>query len=206
MNNIMFGENTKSKEQINDFSDEIGFRRIQTRALLFSDIQAKIEGYIRQEQLLLSRLIELKAELVEPSVDSEKSALRELRGDIVGECARARRGKRVTQVYVEQKHFIETTHKQYLDNILLYLRGISVSKPRLKEPNSQTLVNKVNKAQNYAKIETKIRNTIIALRKIANKDLIPNAEMARAKVQVPTGEMVETQQISYRVRDLKERK
>ncbi len=204
MNSIIFSKNTKSKEQINDFLDEIGFRRIQTPARLFSDIQAKIEEYIRQEQLLLSRLIKIKAELEEPSVDIEKSNLDELNGAIVGERALSGRAtrhrKRITQAYVEQKHFIETTHQQYLDKILLYLRGISVKMPRLKEPNSQKLVDKVNKAQNQVKLEKRIRKTIITLRTIAKKDLIPNTEIGSDKDHSSTFLRREAQQILYKMR------
>jgi hypothetical protein len=50
-------------------------------------------------------------------------------------------------------------------------------KQGIKEPNSSQLIDRINKAQNYIRIDTRIKHTIKALNYILNKPLISNQDI-----------------------------
>jgi len=71
-----------------------------------------------------------------------------------------------------------------------YLDSISEWKPNLTKENSIALRNKLEKAQNYVNIETKIKHTIRVLEDLTLRCLVYNKDISRAplsEVMVPPG-------------------
>lgn len=59
-----------------------------------------------------------------------------------------------------------------------FLAKVSVKRKNLKSPgNSQTLIKRFSRSNDYVKLETRIRHAIIELGKIAREDLIFNTEL-----------------------------
>ncbi len=138
-----------------------------------SKIQMAVIEYIQPEQYLLKRLKELKNKPIENNSQNKDKVLK---NDY--------QGKRLLQT---ERQAIETTHQLCLQSISTYLQGISAKRPKLKEPNSKTLLNQINKAQKHIKLETRIRNTIIALESISEEALILNSEIKKMSKQNITG-------------------
>ena len=54
---------------------------------------------------------------------------------------------------------------------------VSEARKKLTEPNSHRLVAKIDKAQDYVKVKTRIERTIRALESMANRQLVYNSEI-----------------------------
>ena len=58
-----------------------------------------------------------------------------------------------------------------------------MKRKNIREPNSDKLVARLDRAQEYVKVETRIRRTVIALRSIAKKTLIYNTDIPDQRVE-----------------------
>lgn len=77
-----------------------------------------------------------------------------------------------------QEGNIDSEHQYIVRSALGLLQSVSVRKLRMTQPNSQTLLTKINRAQGLSRLETRVSRTILALRDIAGQPLVYNHEIA----------------------------
>jgi len=156
------------------------------------DVEGTIQGYIRQEESLLAQLNQLKKQKTDIGADIGKAILGEVGATIAGEAFKSslaeRYGRKVTKAYLNQQQkaqlsiqekTISDQHYWNVRNIRNFLSSISERKPNLKEPNSHILTSRIDRAQEYITLESRIRRTVTALQSIANKHLIFNKDIPK---------------------------
>ena len=170
-----------------------------------NEIKNRLEQYIQQEQALLDQVFQLKRQQVTVGTDVGKTVISEGAGAFAAglfESAKAGRlGRRLTKAVLEkaqkerfliQERNIESRHNSLIQGVKAFLSSISVKRKNLKEPNSPKLVANLDRAQEFVKVDTRIRRTMMALRGIANKPLIYNKHIQNQaiteEVIVPPGE------------------
>ena len=94
------------------------------------------------------------------------------------------------QVFVERSK-IESQHDSLVQEVKVFVSSVSILRKDLREPNSHFLVEKLDHAQEFQKVETRIRKTIVTLKGIACKQLIYNKDIATprtaAEIVIPPG-------------------
>jgi len=168
------------------------------------EIRSRLEEYIRQEQALLDRLLQLKRQQVdvrkEISIDVLGEAVTTLIEDLFESSRASRLGRKIVRTILSQRRkeefliqeeSIERQHNSLVQSIREFLSSVSLWRKNLKEPNSSKLVAKLDKAQEFVKDETRIRKTIIMLKSIMSKPLIYNrdilSQQVAKEVVVPPG-------------------
>lgn len=155
-----------------------------------SEIKQGLQRFIHQEEQLLHQLNELQNKQSKPVSEIEKIIGSELGGAITEELLGSgrRHGKRIGKAIVteaqqqkmrSEEDSVASQHQYIVSLILNFLSNISVRKRGLKEPNSHILIDKINRAQNIVKFETRIRRTMISLQSILNMDLILNTDIPK---------------------------
>jgi len=81
-----------------------------------------------------------------------------------------------------QERSIEYKHTEKAQSIRSFLLSVSEKRRNLKEPNSFKLVAKIDRAQEYVKVETRVRRTVMALESIAKKPLIYNKDIPTQQI------------------------
>jgi len=142
-------------------------------------IRNRLEQFIWSESSLLDDLFKLKDG--EKGSEATKVVLEEIAASVAG-----RLGKKVARsvmdqkqdqfIYVEESK-IEGRHYHIVQEMRDFLSAVSEARKDLTEPNSHRLTAKIDKAQDYVKIRTRIEHTIRALESIANKQLVYNSEI-----------------------------
>jgi len=151
-----------------------------------------MQGYIQQEQSLLTQLNQLKRQKTGIGAEIGKTILGEVGAAIAGEAFKSslakRFGRKVTKAYLNQQQKAQLSiqekticdqHYWKVRNVQSFLSTISESKPNLKEPNSHMLTSRIDRAQECVRLESRIRRTVIALQSIANKHLILNKDIPK---------------------------
>lgn len=77
-----------------------------------------------------------------------------------------------------QEGNIDSQHQYTVRSELGLLQSVSVKRTRMVQPNSQTLLTKINRAQGFSRLETRINRTILELKDIMAQPLLYNNEMA----------------------------
>ena len=169
------------------------------------EIKNRLEQYIRQEQALLDQLFQLKRQRVDVGTEIGKAIISEgvaaFATDLFESSMAGRLGRKLTKAALDQKHKeqllihernIENQHNFTVQSVRAFLSSISLKRRNLREPNSSKLVAKLDRAQEFVKVDTRIRRTITALRGIANKPLIYNKDIQALQtvkeVIIPPGE------------------
>lgn len=154
------------------------------------EIKNRLEYYIRQEQALLDRLFQLKRQHKDMGAGIGRTLVSEgvaaFAADLFESSLAGRLGRKATKALLEQKRKeqlliqernIENQHDFLVQSVRALLSSISSKRKNLKEPNSSKLVAKLDRAQEFVKVDTRIRRTVTALRGIANKSLIYNKQI-----------------------------
>jgi len=159
------------------------------------EIRSRLEEYVRQEQALLDRLLELKRQ----QADVRKKVGIDVVGEVVAVLAedlfdssrvsrlgrkfvRTILGQREKEEFLMQEKRIEGQHNLLVESIRDFLSSVSLWRKNLREPNSFKLVAKLDKAQEFVRVETRIRKTIIVLKSIMSKPLIYNRNILSQRV------------------------
>lgn len=157
-----------------------------------AEIKSRLEQYINRERSIQNSLSQPRQQIVAANPpDPFNSLLPDLAGVVTreltgipysGKYARkfARtllkpnqtRSLQVTKL--QQESFAILQHETLVGEIRRFLETISIKKPILKQSNSHLLIQKIQSAQGFSKIETRIRRTIVALEWIATQPLVYN--------------------------------
>lgn len=163
---------------------------------MFQEINNRLEQYIYQEQSLLDQLNQLKRQRANAGAEIRKSIISEgarlLAQDFFESHLAGRFGKKITksaldqqqkEQYLTQERSIDSRHRYLVQGIRALLSTISIKRKNIKEPNSDRLVARLDRAQEYVKVETRIRRTVLALRSIAKKPFIYNKDIPVQRVE-----------------------
>lgn len=155
-----------------------------------TEIKNRLQHFIKEEKFLLSQLLQLQRQRKAVGSEIGKAVISEGVGafaEELFESSRAGRfGRKLSRAFIDQtqKHQlsvqernIESKHTTLLQSIRAFLHSISVAKTKLKEPNSFKLLEKLDRAQEFVRIKTRIQHTIKTLENIFNKPLIYNKEI-----------------------------
>jgi hypothetical protein len=162
-----------------------------------SEIKRSLEHYITKGENLLEelKLAKLQQKNVQANLGRNILAegVRYFTADIFESAGVGRTAKKLTKAYLEQQKkaqqaLINRNYNIHFDswmgNIKEFLSTISFWKTNLKEKNSQQLINRFDKVQEYVRPETKISRSIRTLRGISNKPLIYNKEIVKRSKKV----------------------
>ena len=67
------------------------------------------------------------------------------------------------QVFVERSKIV-SQHDSWVQEVKVFVSSVSILRKDLREPNSHFLVEKLDHAQEFQKVETRIRKTIVTLK------------------------------------------
>lgn len=156
-----------------------------------SEIRSRLQQFINGEKSLLSQLLRLQKQRKYVGSDIGKAILSEGIGvfaEELFESSRAGRfGRRLGKSLIDQEQNrqllmqeknIENEHIALLQSVKSYLQTVSSAKSKLQKPNSSKLLGRLEKAQGFAKVTTRIRHTIKMLDDISNSPLICNKEIS----------------------------
>ena len=159
------------------------------------EIKNRLEQYIRQEQALLDQLSQLKRRRVDVGTEISKAIISEgaaaFATDLFESSMAGRLGRKLTKAVLDQKQKeqlliqernIGNQHNFLIQSVRAFLSSISLKRRNLKEPNSSKLIAKLDRAQEFVKVDTRIRRTITPLRSIANKPLIYNKDIPAQQI------------------------
>jgi len=168
------------------------------------EIKNRLEQFIQQEQALLDQLFQLKRQRVDVGAEIGKTIISEgaaaFAADLFESSVAGRLGRKLTKAIIDEKQKqqfliqernMENQHNFLLQSVRAFLSFISLKRRNLMEPNSSELVAKLDRAQEFVKVDTRIRRTTTALRGIANKPLIYNKDIPAQRIVeviVPPGE------------------
>jgi len=165
------------------------------------EIKNRLEQYLQQERSLLDDLFRLKKQQKNFGAEIGKAIIVEgvaaFAKDLLESSRAGKYGRKITKSILDRQQKeqfliieknIENRHNAINQDIASFLSLVSMKKKDLKEPNSSLLIQKIEKAQNYAKVETCIKRTIKALTSIANRPLVYNTEIpVMQEVVIPPG-------------------
>jgi hypothetical protein len=134
---------------------------------LSSDIHQRLQQFIQQENDLLIQIALLENNRRELSSEMGAQVVGELGGVLVNGLFGTGRslGKKIGKNMVKQsrnnqiknrEENINYQHNNIVSNIKNYLSNISLKKINISDNNSYILLGKIEQAQNYVKIKTKI--------------------------------------------------
>jgi len=154
------------------------------------EIKNRIEHHIQQEQTLLNEFLQQKSQRNEIGTELGKAIVTEGAAAFATELFESSRagryGRKFAKHVLDQKRreqiligerSIEDKHNALVQDFRKFLSSVSTEKSGLKKPNSSQLIEKIDKAQDFVKVNTRIRRTIKALRSILLKPLIYNKEI-----------------------------
>jgi len=144
---------------------------------------------------LLSKLFQLKRQRKDVGAEIGRTIIGEgvaaFATDLFESSLAGRLGRKATKAVLDQKRkeqvltqerSIENQHNSSVQSVRDFLSSISLKRKDLKEPNSSKLVAKLDRAQEFVKVDTRIRRTITALRGIASKALVYNKDIPAQQV------------------------
>lgn len=161
-----------------------------------NEIKNRLEQFIQREQALLNQFYKLKTQRADVGTEVTKIVVSEgaaaIAADLFESSAAGRVGRKLTKAFLEQKQkeqlliqerSVENQHNLVVQSIRAFLSSISLKRRNLKEPDSSKLVARLNRVQEFVKVDTRIRRTILALKSIVNKPLIYNEYIPARKAE-----------------------
>ena len=161
-----------------------------------SEIKSTINTYIYREKRLLEQYNIYMSEKTSPSASLVSKGVSIGVGELTSwlfESSKAGRyGRSLTKEYLdlqtkeqlkERERTIENQHHVTVQSLRTFLESISIKRKSLKVRNSHQILAKLDKAQNYVKLPTKIRKTIELLIDLISKELIYNTEISEMPVK-----------------------
>ena len=142
------------------------------------EISQTLESYIHQEQRLLTQLSQIQGQRqdirTELGKDAVRLGVREILGRTGGKYARKLMERAERERIRNQETQIDSQHRGNIQRIRGFLGTVSEWKKNLKEPNSDRLISRLDRAQSGAKVATRIRHTITLLMNLKTKRLVYN--------------------------------
>jgi len=142
------------------------------------EISQALESYIHQEQRLLTQLSQIQGQRQDIRTELGKDAVRlgarEILGRTGGKYARKLMERAERERIRNQETQIDSQHRGNIQRIRGFLGTVSEWKKNLKEPNSDRLISRLDRAQSGAKVATRIRHTITLLMNLKAKMLVYN--------------------------------
>lgn len=167
------------------------------------EIKNRLEQYIQQEQALLDQTLQLRRQQGDVGAEIGKTIISEgvaaFATDLFESSTAGKLGRKLSKTIINQKQKeqlliqarnIENQHNSLVQDTRAFLSSISLSKRNLREPSSSMLIVKLDKAQEFVRLNTRIRRTIMALRGISGKSLIYNKDIRQTikETIIPPGE------------------
>jgi len=160
-----------------------------------SEINQRIEEYIFREKALLDQLTLLQSQKDDSSTKLVTAGISYGVGEFASwlfESSRVRRyGQSLSKKYIDQQlkeqkmiqeRTIEHQHNVTVQSLRTFLSTISLWNKTLNEQNSKLILAKLDKAQTYVRLSTKIRNTIKMLIDLSTKGLVYNTDILQEKL------------------------
>lgn len=155
------------------------------------EMRSVLENYIREGEMLLREYENSIRQLRNVGSELTKDGISEIAGLLVSEVVPGTR--RYVRKYsrrflnIQSRTQLKQLERNFLarfniwfDNIKGSLSSVSIQRANLRYPgNSELLIRKFNRIYGYTKPETRIRNTILVLRKIINLPLIYNKDLPK---------------------------
>ena len=151
------------------------------------EIAVALRAYRFQEERLLSQLQTSKNQPNPVAQEVTKSLIGELAAtaaeELFGLPSLGRKAGRalVTQGNKQSQRAavqaIENQHNTNVAGVLNILSEVSEKTPNLRQPNSHKLKRGINQAQGFARLETRIRKTIVELQHFETVDLLYNRNL-----------------------------
>lgn len=161
-------------------------------------IKQQINSFIQVEEGLLAQCRRLRGTTTDAAGQLIAAGLAEgaeaIATDLFSSTLAGRYAKRFAKNYVRQdtrrtlavqESNIDAQHQYTVRSALGLLQSVSENKPRSIHPNSQLLAARINRAQAFSRLETRVSRTILALKDIAGKRLIYNSELASRAMEKP---------------------
>lgn len=167
------------------------------------EIRNRLEQYIQQEQALLDQTLQSRRQQRDVGAEIGKTIISEgvaaFAKDLFESSTAGKLGRKLSKTIINQKQKeqlliqarnIENQHDSLVQGVRAFLSSISLSRRNLREPDSFKLIVKLDKAQEFVRLNTRIRRTIIALRSITSKSLIYNKDIRQTikETIIPPGE------------------
>jgi len=163
---------------------------------LSSEINQTIQTYLYREQRLLEQYSAYELEKKSQSSSLVRKGVSigvgELASWVFESSKVGRYGRSLTKQYLdlqikeqqrERERTFENQHNVTVQSLRTFLETISIKRKSLKEPNSRQILSKLDKAQNYVKLPTRIRKTNEMLFDLISKDLIFNTEIPETIIE-----------------------
>lgn len=160
-----------------------------------SEINQIIEEYIFREKALLDQLTLLQSQKDDASTKLVTEGISFGVGEFASwllESSRAGRyGRSLSKKYldqkrkeqrIEQERGIQHQHEVTVLSLITFLGSISIWKHNIKKPFSQGILAKLEKAQTYVRLSTRIRNTMKMLIDLTDKNLIYNDDIPEVRI------------------------
>jgi len=160
------------------------------------DIQRILENYIYREKVLLDQLTLLKKSSKELGTKLVKNGLSLGVGELASwlfDSSRVRRyGRGLTKRFLDQQikeqrlvqeRAIEHQHNVTVLSLTTFLASISIWKRNLNKPNSKKLIARLDRAQNYVRLSTRIINTIKMIVNLTSESLIYNHDIPLSQIE-----------------------
>jgi hypothetical protein len=153
------------------------------------DIKSRLQEYVKQEQVLLDQILQLGNQKnvgaeIGKAVLSEGAAA--LAAGLFESSTAGRLGRKLTKSALDQQQKnqlmiqernIESQHNSLVQRVSDFVSSVSIKRRSLQEANSYELIRKLERAQEFLKVETRIRRTVTILMSIASKQLIYNKDI-----------------------------
>lgn len=158
--------------------------------MMSSEIYQTLNTYLYREQRLLDQYYAYEVEIKSQSSSLVRKGVSigvgELASWVFESSKVGRYGRNLTKQYLdlqikeqqrERERTFENQHNVTVQSLRTYLESISIKRKSIKEPNSQRILAKLDKAQTFVKLPTRIRRTTEVLIDLTSKYLIFNTEI-----------------------------
>ena len=145
------------------------------------EISRILESYIRQEESLQAQTSYIQSQRKDIRREYGKEAVRQgariIFGRTGGKFARLNIEKAERERIEKLETQLDSQHRGNVQQIKGFLGTISEWKKNLKEPNSNALISRLDRAQSGAKVGTRIRHTRKFLMNLKSKRLVYNKDL-----------------------------
>jgi len=162
------------------------------------DIKSFLERYIQIEQALLNQFSQTTqrgniGQEIGKTVISEGAAA--IASGLFESSAAGKLGRKLTKAILEhqqknqvlvERSKLQSQHESLVQEARNLLSSVSIYKKTLRGPNSHSLIERLDHAQEFQRVETQIRRTIVALKSITRKHLIYNRDIASSQITMET--------------------
>ena len=145
------------------------------------EVSRILESHIHQEESLLHQISQIQSQRKDIRTEIGKEAVRQgarvIFGRTGGKFARLKMENAERERIEKMEAQIDSQHRGNVQRIRGFLGTISEWKKNLKEPNSYTLMTRLDRAQSGAKVVTRIRHTRTLLMNLKSKRLVYNTDL-----------------------------